>query len=230
VLQGDANTRYFHRVKNGSRRKCYIFSLETEEGEIYEPVEFRKHVEGYYKVLFGIEERGSMRLQEDMLIDFGSLSMEEENILIEPFSESEIKMLWKSNTGPGPDGLTTIFYKSFWEQVNALVVEMFGKFYNCDRTTSEMRGLSPKIISGDSRRSENAQTHTHKHTVPHMKFKLKLLQIKCHVIGFTKDIAQNVLQKIIRVFAEAFVSHDRHTFFALEENGPPRTTYTCKSQ
>jgi hypothetical protein len=31
---------------------------------------------------------------------------------------------------------------------------------DCDRTTLEMRGLSPKIISGDSRRSENAQTHT----------------------------------------------------------------------
>jgi hypothetical protein len=100
----------------------------------------------------------------------------------------------------------------------------------CDRTTSKMRGLSPKIISGDSRQSENAQTHTHKHTVPNMKFKLKLLQIKCYVLGFTKHKVQNVLQKIIRVFAEAFVSHDRHTLFALEESGPPRTTYTCESQ
>jgi hypothetical protein len=61
----------------------------------------------------------------------------------------------------------------------------------CDRTISEMRGLSPKIISEDSRRSENAQTHMRKHTVPNMKFKLKLLQIKCHVLGFTKDKAQN---------------------------------------
>jgi hypothetical protein len=101
---------------------------------------------------------------------------------------------------------------------------------NCDRTTSEMRGLSPKIISGDSRRSDNAQTHTHKHTIPNMKFKLKLLQIKYHVLGFTKDKAQNVLQNIIRVFAEAFVSHDRHTLFTLEESGPPQTTYTCESQ
>jgi hypothetical protein len=49
-----------------------------------------------------------------------------------------------------------------------------------------------------------------------MKFKLKLLQIKCHVLGFINGKAQNVLQKIIRVFAEAFVSHDRHTLFALE--------------
>jgi hypothetical protein len=69
----------------------------------------------------------------------------------------------------------------------------------CDRTTSKMRGLSPKIISGDSRRSENAQTHTNKHTIPNMKLKLKLLQIKCHVLGFTKDKAQNVLQELIRV-------------------------------
>ena len=59
---------------------------------------------------------------------------------------------------------------------------------------------------------------------------LKLLQIKCHVLGFTKDKAQNVLQKIIRVFVEAFVSHDRHTLFVLEESGPPRTTYTYEFQ
>jgi hypothetical protein len=63
-----------------------------------------------------------------------------------------------------------------------------------------------------------------------MKFKLKLLQIKCHVLGFTKDKAQNVLEKIIRVFAEAFVCHDRHMLFALEGSGPPRMTYTYESQ
>jgi hypothetical protein len=63
-----------------------------------------------------------------------------------------------------------------------------------------------------------------------MKFKLKLLQIKCHVLGFTKDKAQYVLQRIIRVFVEVFVSHDRHTLFALEESGPLRLTYTYESQ
>jgi hypothetical protein len=70
----------------------------------------------------------------------------------------------------------------------------------CDRTTSEMRGLSPKIISGDSRRSENAQTHTNKHTIPNMKFKLKLLQIKCRALGFTKVKAPKcALKELIRV-------------------------------
>jgi hypothetical protein len=54
-----------------------------------------------------------------------------------------------------------------------------------------------------------------------MKFNLKLLQIKCHVLEFTKDKAQKMLQRIIRVSAEVFVS--------LEES-EPQTTYTCESQ
>jgi hypothetical protein len=52
----------------------------------------------------------------------------------------------------------------------------------------------------------------------------------CHVLGFTKDKTQNVFQMIIRVFTEAFVSHDRHTLFIIEESGPPRMTYTYGSQ
>jgi hypothetical protein len=39
-----------------------------------------------------------------------------------------------------------------------------------------------------------------------------------------------LLRESSRVFAEAFVSHDRHTLFTLEESGPPRMTYTCESQ
>jgi hypothetical protein len=61
---------------------------------------------------------------------------------------------------------------------SVLLVDNLDGMGLCDRTTSKMRGLSPKIISGDSRRSKNAQTHTNKHTIPNMKFKLKLLQIK----------------------------------------------------
>jgi hypothetical protein len=63
-----------------------------------------------------------------------------------------------------------------------------------------------------------------------MKFKFKLLQIKCHVLEFTKDEAQKMLQKIIQDFVEAFVSHDKHTLFTLEERRPSRMIYTCESQ
>jgi hypothetical protein len=116
MLQGDANTRYFHGVTNDRRRKCSIFSLETDEGEISEPGELCKYIEGYYKNLFGSEERGTMRLQQDMWVGSMSLSMEEANSLIEHFSESKIKSALdeiKSNSAPGPDGLPSFFYKAF---------------------------------------------------------------------------------------------------------------------
>jgi hypothetical protein len=63
-----------------------------------------------------------------------------------------------------------------------------------------------------------------------MKFKLKLLQIKCHVLEFTKGEAPKGASKDNQSFVETFISHDRHTLFALEESGPPQMTYTCESQ
>jgi hypothetical protein len=34
ILEGDSNTRYFHCVANGRRRKCRIEFLDTKEGRI----------------------------------------------------------------------------------------------------------------------------------------------------------------------------------------------------
>jgi hypothetical protein len=55
--RGDANTGFFHSIANGRRRKCTIHSRKTEEGEISETTILRKHIEEYYKRLFGREER-----------------------------------------------------------------------------------------------------------------------------------------------------------------------------
>jgi hypothetical protein len=52
----------FYGVANGRERKCTIFFLETEEGEIFEPVDLREHIESYYRHLFGKENRGDIRL------------------------------------------------------------------------------------------------------------------------------------------------------------------------
>jgi hypothetical protein len=39
-----------------------------------------------------------------------------------------------------------------------------------------------------------------------------------------------MLQTIDQSFAEAFISHSKHTLFILEESGAPQMTYTCESQ
>jgi uncharacterized lipoprotein YehR (DUF1307 family) len=57
-----------------------------------------------------------------------------------------------------------------------------------------------------------------------------LLHIKCHVLEFTKEEAQKMLQQIYQSFYGSDVSHDKHTLFDLEESGPRGLTYTCEFQ
>jgi hypothetical protein len=70
----------------------------------------------------------------------------------------------------------------------------------CDRTTSRMRGLSPKIISGDSRRSENTQTqHIEAYnTIYEVQVKVITYLVPC--IKFTKDEAQKIASRDISKF------------------------------
>jgi hypothetical protein len=116
----------------------------------------------------------------------------------------------------------------FWERSWVQTRGSISRCAVCDRTTSKMRDLSSKIISRDSQWSENTQIQ-HISIQYHIKFKLKLLHIKCHVLEFTKGETPNDASKDNQSFAEAFISHDRHTLFTLEESGPPRMTYTCES-
>jgi hypothetical protein len=73
-----------------------------------------------------------IRLHEDMWRDYGSLSIEEADKLVKPFSEAEIKEAldeMNSSSAPGPDRLSTAFYKSFWDNVKGPVMEIFEDFY-----------------------------------------------------------------------------------------------------
>jgi hypothetical protein len=65
--------------------------LESEEGTLPEEDELRRHIEGYYKNLFGREERGQIRLSDDLWGEEGILEEEEARKLVEPFLEKEIK-------------------------------------------------------------------------------------------------------------------------------------------
>jgi hypothetical protein len=116
VLMGDSNTGFFHGATNGRRRKCNIFSLETDDGEVSDMKLLREHVERYYKDLFGKEERGQIRLREDLWVEQGCLNDLEAASLVEQFLEKEIKESldeMKVNSAPGPDGFTVGFFKNF---------------------------------------------------------------------------------------------------------------------
>jgi hypothetical protein len=69
LLEGDNNTKYFHMVANGKRRKTRIFQLE-QEGEVIEGKENLKFfITKYYKDLFGSSQRNTFSLDESQTND-----------------------------------------------------------------------------------------------------------------------------------------------------------------
>jgi hypothetical protein len=56
LLEGDANTRFFHLVANGKHRKQHIYRLEDDNGVVVSSDRLKCHITNYYKNLFRFPE------------------------------------------------------------------------------------------------------------------------------------------------------------------------------
>jgi hypothetical protein len=56
LLEGDANTKYYHLLANGRHRKTRIFQLEDGNSIITGDAHLKEHITSYYKNLFGPSE------------------------------------------------------------------------------------------------------------------------------------------------------------------------------
>jgi hypothetical protein len=60
--EGDSNTAFFHSFANGRRRKCAIFSLMGDDGEVFEGAQLHDHIYSFYKKPFSRDQGGGLRL------------------------------------------------------------------------------------------------------------------------------------------------------------------------
>lgn len=113
LLEGDANTKFFHLVANGKHRKTRIFQLEQEEGLVSGDVELKKYITRYYRKLFGPSGNNSLSMDETLRDDIPQVTAQENEMLVSQFTEEEVKAAifqMKHNTAPGPDGFPPEFY------------------------------------------------------------------------------------------------------------------------
>ncbi|CAN6182020.1 unnamed protein product [Urochloa humidicola] len=132
LLQGDANTKYFQLVANGRHRKTRIVQLEQEEGVIVGDANLKSYITEYYKQLFGPHESNSFTMDETMRDDIPQVSREENEVLMAPFSEIEIRTAifqMEHNKAPGPDGFPAEFYQFFWEVIRSDLLALFHEFH-----------------------------------------------------------------------------------------------------
>jgi hypothetical protein len=128
LLEGDANTRYFHSVANGRHRKKLIHSLVQEEGTIEGHEQLKSYITSYYKKLFGAPEECTISLDESRIADIPQVTPEENNFLTAPYSEEEVRkavFMMEHNKAPGPDGFPAEFYQSFWDVIKEDLLPLF---------------------------------------------------------------------------------------------------------
>lgn len=131
-MEGDANTKYFHLVPNRKHRKTRIFRLEQEDDLILGYIEIKIYITKYYKKLFGPSESNSVSMDESRCNDTPQVIDHENDFLVAPFTEEEIKeaiFQMKHNTALGLDGFPPEFYQVLWNVIKEDLMALFRNFH-----------------------------------------------------------------------------------------------------
>ncbi|OIT20481.1 hypothetical protein A4A49_65757, partial [Nicotiana attenuata] len=115
--EGDANSKYFHSLIRGRRRKLYIHKIKDENGTwIQGDSAIGAAACDYFQDLF-TDPGNSIR--EDLLSCIPTVVNSEDNFtLTSDPSMSELKEVVFSmnpNSAAGPDGMNGKFYQSCWD-------------------------------------------------------------------------------------------------------------------
>jgi hypothetical protein len=132
-LEGDANTKYFQLLANGRHRKSRIFQLQDGSHNICGDEELKKYITSYYKNLFGPPHESLIRLDETRRDDISQVTEEENRLLVENFSEEEVKKVMfqmEHNKSSGPDDFSVEFYQVFWEIIKGDLMALFHEFHH----------------------------------------------------------------------------------------------------
>lgn len=87
----------------------------------------------FYKDLFRRENRADFHIAPDFWGIDEKVTAEENSLLTPPFEEQEIRdavFSCYADGGPGPDGMSFMFYHKFWDIVKGDLISMFNDFFN----------------------------------------------------------------------------------------------------
>ena len=78
--------------------------------------------------MFGASAPSTFTLIESRIYDLPEVSVDENIILTQPFSEKEVLdaiAQMEHNKAPGPDGFPAEFYQSFWDVIKIDLMALF---------------------------------------------------------------------------------------------------------
>jgi hypothetical protein len=148
IQEGDSNTRFFHSNIKGRRRRNLILMLKKEDEWVEGVDEIKSLVQDHFSKHFTEAWINRPFLQG---IDFNSLSTSDNDFLLAPFTEDEVKeVIWScdGNKSPGPDGFNINFFKACWpiikQDVMAFLIEFHDNAFLPKAMTTSFLTLIPK--------------------------------------------------------------------------------------
>ena len=89
--EGDNNTEFFHRMANGKKRKNTIISFMDGNDVIEGESNLCNHATEFYKNLYGPVPGNTFPLNEDLWDHGEKITTEDNEMLTQPFSKTEIR-------------------------------------------------------------------------------------------------------------------------------------------
>ena len=128
--EGDGNTKFFHRIASGRRKRNYIERLEVDDrGVVEDAEEIEKHIVNFFKSLFSSNEDVCWGLEG---INWASISESEAAWLERPFEESEVQRAvfdCERDKSPGPDGYSLQMFQHCWEFLKVDILKVMEEFF-----------------------------------------------------------------------------------------------------
>ncbi|GKV49313.1 hypothetical protein SLEP1_g56069 [Rubroshorea leprosula] len=148
VHEGDANTRFFHRVAKGKRAQNSIAGLMCDGAWIDDPDLVKNEIVRYFRSLFQGESWNRPKPGD---IKFQQLPEEKKDWLERPFSVEEIEEGLRSCEGskaPGPDGYNFNFLKYAWHCIKEDFINFFSEFHrNAKVLANRLKFVISEIVS-----------------------------------------------------------------------------------
>ncbi|KAK2406714.1 hypothetical protein QL285_042414 [Trifolium repens] len=138
LLQGDANSKYFHACVVSRSRRNNISALKVGEIWLENPAHIKEEVVNFFEQHFSSPNVCRPNLNG---VNFPSLSLEDNFRLTAPFSYDETFDAVKESDGsksPGPDGYNYAFLKNSWDLIKGEIRIMFDQFHGI--------GILPKCL------------------------------------------------------------------------------------
>ena len=127
---GEKNSKYFYNLEKTNQRKKHITSLKiSDHTKLTDPKEILEEEERFFKEIYTSK---STNPNDSEFIEFfnteNAVSEETAKTCEGVMSVEECKralMVMESNKTPGTDGLTSEFYRYFWNAVSKYMVDSF---------------------------------------------------------------------------------------------------------